>query len=94
MTESQPVGDDRSDRLNVLMLALRGHEFRAEITDDVLRLASPDRPAHEVEVRCSPRASDGGRLWYVGPGGKPLAEADNNIALALTAIKELTAVRM
>lgn len=76
------------------MWALRGHEYRAEITDGVLRLASPDYPGREVEVHCAPRASDGGRLWYVGPGGQPLAEADNNIALALTAIKQLTAVRM
>lgn len=93
MNESQPVGDDRSDRLNVLMLALRGHEFRAEITDEVLRLASPERPAHELEVRCSPRASDGGRLWFEAEG-QPIAEADNNISIALTEIKKLTAVRM
>lgn len=84
--------DDRAARLAALMYALQAHEFRAEVADDVLRVTSPERPAHEVQVRCAPRASDGGELWFES-GGEPLGGAWQ-ITETLTAIKGLTAVRM
>jgi hypothetical protein len=86
--------DPRLARLGVLMWALKGHEFGAELDDDgTLRVAAPERPDYVLEVRCAPRAADGGRLWFES-AGEPIAEADH-ITEALTAVKGLTArVRM
>jgi hypothetical protein len=92
MTQQPGDIDQRADRLGALAFSLRGHDFVVDQEVDLIRVSSPAHPGRELEVRCTPRASDDGRLWFESSGG-PLAEA-HDVTGALTAVKGLTAVRM
>lgn len=90
--EVDPPADDRVERLGALMFALRAHDFAVELVGDVLHVAAPTRPELVLQVRCVHRMTDAGRMWFVA-GDEPLAEA-GQFAETITAIKDLTAVRM
>lgn len=92
--DAQSEADARAARLHALSLALRLHEFKADLADDgqLLTVSSPGRPGHEVQVWCARRASDGGGMWFATQG-KSIAAADD-VTGALVAIKGMTAVRM
>lgn len=36
-----------------------------------------------LSIRCAPRASDSGRLWFVADAGTPIAEAEQVINAAM-----------
>ena len=75
------------------MHVLSAHGYLADLTGDAaLHVAHAAHPGWALEVRCTPRASDYGRLWFTG-GGEPLAEAGDPTG-AMVAIKGKTAVRM
>ncbi|MGI8330379.1 hypothetical protein ACRYCC_10465 [Actinomadura scrupuli] len=92
--DAEVPDDPRAARLSALSVTLRAHGLVAEPEDDLrLRVWSPLRPGFALVVRCSRRASDGDRLWFISTQGRPLKEADD-ITGAVMAIKSLTAVRM
>jgi hypothetical protein len=77
------------------MFALQAHDFVADHISDgpLLRVSTPRRPGLKLDIRCGPRSSDSGRLWFLRkPNGRPLAAADD-IAGALVAVKDLTAAQ-
>jgi hypothetical protein len=92
--DAEVPDDPRAARLSALSVTLRAHGLVAEPEGDLrLRVSSPLRPGFVMVVRCSRRASDGDRLWFIGAAERPLKEADD-ITGAVMAIKSLTAVRM
>ncbi|MFC5747287.1 hypothetical protein [Actinomadura rugatobispora] len=63
-----------TDPLAALGAHLGAHGFAVELTVRglVVRNAGAD-----YTVTCNPRAEDGGRLWFFGSGGEPIAESDH-----------------
>lgn len=93
--EDQPTErDEREARLGALLVALRVHEFVADAETPLrLLVSNAATPGIQIPVRCTRRASDGDRLWFLGRDDRPLAPADD-ITGTLVALKDQTAVRL
>ncbi|MEV4258807.1 hypothetical protein AB0J52_37080, partial [Spirillospora sp. NPDC049652] len=63
--------------LAALGACLRGQRLRAEKAETGILVSDPARPDVGMLVACRERPSDGDRMWFWGPGGVPLAEADH-----------------
>ena len=85
--------DERQAALGQLLQVLRGHGLVADMLTDRIRVSQPRTPAIEIDIRCAPRASCDGELWFFADGGRPIAAADQ-FHEAIPAIKGLTAVRL
>ena len=75
-------------QLHALMRALNLHPaFGGSIVDNQLRVIRFGATPREETVTCSPRPSDGDRLWFWTADRTPLGEADKvqDTALALAA---------
>jgi hypothetical protein len=52
--------------------------FDVELTgDELVIVCDRSRPGNSVTITCACRSDDGGRLWFFGAGGDPIAEADH-----------------
>ncbi|WP_119726606.1 hypothetical protein [Thermomonospora amylolytica] len=76
--------DDRQRALHALAAALRGQGYRVTVFHWYLVAESHEGRSAEVWVQG--RASDNGRLWFTGPGGTPICEAEQTTN-AVVAVK-------
>lgn len=76
---------DPQEAEQALASALRAHGYTVRVAGDWLEVGVPGQ-VRDLAVRCLPRPEDGGRLWFFGGSGEPLAPADR-LMDALAAIK-------
>jgi hypothetical protein len=98
MTPQQQEVAEREARLSALAMALPVHGYVVGWEEDgaLLCVSSPSSRI-ELKIRCAPRATDAGRLWFVAEQlaepTQALAEASGEIMHALVAVKGLMSTR-
>ncbi len=87
--------DQRRARIIALAQILQGQGLDPQVAESDPLLGIPRPGDTTLLVRCDPRASDGGRLWFYSPPGHPIVEADDaHLQDAVVALKSHVRVRM
>lgn len=94
MSETPAEQAERREKLAQLLQALRADGLVADlVTPDLMTVSGPRTPGIEVPVRCGPRVSRGGVLWFFGRDSRPLAPADQ-IEATVTELRKQAAVHL